>query len=400
MDILIADKLSPSGLEKLKAAGHRVHDHPSLTGDDLAASLRKINPSVLLVRSTKVPDSALAAAADLQLVVRAGAGYDTIDVSGASARGIFVANCPGKNAVAVAELTLGLILSLDRRIPDNVADARRGEWAKATYSKAEGLKGRRLALIGLGNIGKAVARRAQAFGLEVSAWSRSLTPAKAAKLGVDFRETVLDAVKGADIVSLHVAATPDTRLLADRTFFKAMKPGALFINTTRSSVVDEEALLEAMDQKGVRAGLDVFDEEPAAKSGSFESKLAAHPSVYITHHIGASTEQAQEAIAQEAVRVVLGFAETGEVANCVNMAAASDATHQLTVRHLDHVGVLAAVLDEMRSAGWNVQEMENLLFLGGEAACAYIRFQGKPDPDVLDRIARHPDVLATSIVEL
>jgi len=400
MTVLIADKLSQSGVDRLAAAGHRVESRPDLTGGALVEALREINPSVLVVRSTKVPREALAAAPDLQLVVRAGAGFDTVDVASASGGGIFVANCPGKNAVAVAELTMGLILSLDRSIPDNVADARGGRWDKARYSKADGLKGKRLALIGLGNIGRATARRAASFGMEVVAWSRSLTPEKAMDLGVGFRATPLEAVAGADIVSLHVASAPETRSLADRAFFEAMKPGALFINTTRSAVVDEEALLWALNERGVRAALDVFAEEPAFKSGSFESALASHPSVYITHHIGASTQQAQNAIADEAVRVVLAFAATGAVPNCVNMARSTEATHQLTVRHLDRVGVLAAVLDEMRTAGWNVQEMENLLFSGGEAACAYIRFQGDPNSAILARMSRHPDILAISLVKL
>jgi D-3-phosphoglycerate dehydrogenase / 2-oxoglutarate reductase len=400
MTVLIADKLSESGIQRLLEAGHEVVSRPQLSGPTLVEALAEVDPSVLIVRSTKVPAEALAAAPDLQLVVRAGAGYDTIDVKSASSGGIFVANCPGKNAVAVAELTLGLILSLDRSIPDNVSDARGGIWNKALYSKADGLKGKRLALIGLGNIGRAVARRAASFGMEVVAWSRSLTPEKAATLGVAYRESPLLAVQDADIVSLHVASTPDTQTLAGSGLFAAMKPGALFINTTRSGVVDEEALLAAIEEKGIRAGLDVFSEEPSFKSGSFESALAAHPSVYVTHHIGASTKQAQEAIADEAVRVVLRFAASGEVPNCVNMAVTTHATHQLTVRHLDRVGVLAAVLDEMRAAGWNVQEMENLLFSGGGAACAYIRFQGEPGDDILNRLSGHPDILAISLAKL
>lgn len=257
-----------------------------------------------------------------------------------------------------------------------------------------------MALIGLGSIGKAVARRAQAFGIDVTGWSRSLTPERAAKLGIRHASSIAEAIIDADIVSLHVAATPETRHLADRAFFETLKPGALFINTTRGSVVEEESLIWALDNRRVRAGLDVFDNEPAAKSGALESPLAAHPSVYLTHHIGASTQQAQDAIAAEAVRIVLGFASTGEVSNCVNLADQSDATHQLTVRHLDRVGVLASVLDLMREAGWNIQEMENMLFSGGDAACAYIRFQGSPDENILGQLSQHPDILAVSVVTL
>ncbi|RMF61982.1 MAG: hydroxyacid dehydrogenase, partial [Bacteroidetes bacterium] len=379
---------------------HTVVNDPSLKGEALVEALRTEQPEVLVVRSTKVPAEAMDADPRLELIVRAGAGYDTIDVEAASARGIFVANCPGKNAAAVAELTLGLILALDRSIPDNVLDARNGVWNKAKYAKAAGVKGRTLGVIGTGNIGQEVIRRARAFDMNVIAWSRSLTDEKAAALGVRRMASPLDVAREADIVTLHVAATPETKHLADAAFFEAMKPGAFFINTTRSSVVDEEALRKALDEKGIRAGLDVMSNEPAVKEGTFSHPLAGHPNVYMTHHIGASTEQAQEAIAQEAVRVVNTYAETGEVPNCVNIADHSPATHQLTVRHLDRVGVLAAVLDEMRKAGWNVQEMQNLVFAGARAACAYITFDGEPNEATVERIAAHPDVLAVSLIAL
>jgi len=357
-------------------------------------------PQVLVVRSTKVTADMMQACSALELIVRAGAGYDTIDVEAASDRGIFVTNCPGKNASAVAELTLGLILSLDRSIPDNVMDARAGKWNKAKYGKAEGVKGKTLGLIGLGNIGREVARRARAFDMNVIGWSRSLTDDDAASLGIKRIGSPLEVAAAADVVSLHVASTPDTRHLADGAFFDAMKPGAFFINTTRADVVDQLALTAALDAKGIRAALDVFSGEPAFKEGDFEHELASRPDVYLTHHIGASTEQAQEAIAAEAVRVILTFADTGEVPNCVNMADTTPATHQLTVRHLDKVGVLASVLEEMRTADWNIQEMENLVFSGARAASAVIRFSGEPNEAALERISSHPDVLAINMIDL
>ena len=400
MKVLLADKLSPRALAALGEAGHVVVNEPSLKGEALVEALRAETPEVLVVRSTKVPAEAMDADPKLELIVRAGAGYDTIDIRGASERGIFVSNCPGKNADAVAELTMGLILALDRSIPDNVIDAREGRWNKAKYSKAAGVKGRTLGVIGTGNIGKAVIRRAQSFGMNVVAWSRSLTDEKAAALGVTRMESPLDVAANADVVTLHVAATPETRGLADKAFFEAMKPGAFFINTTRSSVVDEEALRWAMDEEGVRAALDVISNEPAYKEGEFTHPLAYHPNLYITHHIGASTRQAQDAIADEAARVVNTYAETGEAPNCVNLADRTPATHQLTVRHRDKVGVLAAVLDEMREAGWNVQEMQNLIFAGAKAACAYITFAGEPNEKTVQRIASHPDVLAVTLIDL
>ncbi|NNF03581.1 MAG: hydroxyacid dehydrogenase [Rhodothermales bacterium] len=400
MKVLLADKLSDSCVESLENAGFDVYNRPGAKADDLIAALRETSPQVLVVRSTKVNAAALDSAPALELIVRAGAGYDTIDVEGASDRGVFVANCPGKNATAVAELAIGLMLALDRSIPDNVIDAREGRWNKALYGKASGLRGRTLGVVGLGNIGTEVVERAQALEMNIVAWSRSLTKQRAEALGVRQAASPNEVAAAADVVSLHVASTPETENLADAAFFEAMKPGAFFINTTRHAVVDEAAMKKAMDEKGIRVALDVFSDEPAFKEGAFEHELAAHPNVYMTHHIGASTEQAQEAIAEEAARVIITYADSGDVANCVNMASHTPATHQLTVRHLDKVGVLARVLGEMSKAGWNIQEMENLVFEGAKAACAYIRFDGAMDDAVVARISELDDVLAATTIEL
>ena len=400
MTILIADKLAPVAADLLEKSGHDVIEEPGLSGDDLVEVLRQKKPHMLIVRSTRVTAQAMDANPALELIVRAGAGYNTIDVEAASERGIFVANCPGKNAVAVAELTMGLVLALDRQIPACVEDVRSGRWNKEAYSQAGGLKGRTLGIIGMGSIGREVAARARAFGMHVMAWSRSLTDEDAADLRVARWEDPRDLAEAADVVTLHVAATPETEHLAGRAFFEAMRPGALFINTSRASVVDEDALRWAMDEKGIRAALDVIEGEPSAKEGDFEHPLADHPSLYLTHHIGASTKQAQQAVAREAARVVHRYADTGRVLHGVNLAERSPATHLLTVRHLDKVGVLAAVLDEVRKADWNVQEMENLIFAGAKAACARIRFDGEPKADVLDRINEHEDIIAASLIAL
>jgi D-3-phosphoglycerate dehydrogenase len=400
MKILVADKVASSGVDALERLGYEVVFEPKLTGDPLLEALRTEQPQALIVRSTEVTAAMMDVVPALEVIVRAGAGYDTIDVEGASARGIFVANCPGKNSVAVAELTMALLLALDRRIPDNVIDARAGQWNKATYAKAAGIKGRTLGVIGVGSIGRAVIHRARACEMNVVAWSRSLTDAQAEVLGVTRADSPGAVAEASDAVTLHVASTPETKHLADRAFFEAMQPGAFFINTSRGAVVDEEALEWALDEKDVRAGLDVFQGEPSSKQAPLEHPLAGHPSVYLTHHIGASTQQAQDATAAEAVRVIKTYVDTGQVPNCVNMVEQSPATHLLTVRHLDKVGVLAAVLDEVRKADWNVQEMENLIFSGATAACARIRFDGEPNDAVVDRVQAHEDVLAVSLIAL
>ena len=398
MTLLVADAVSESALDALRADGHTVVSEPTLTADALADALREHDPNVLVVRSTRVTAEALDAARSLELIVRAGAGVDTIDVAGAAERGVFVANCPGKNAAAVAELAFGLILALDRRIPDNVIAAREGRWDKKGFSKAPGLRGRTLGLLGMGSIGRLMAERARAFGMNVVAWSRSLTPAAAADLGVTHAPTPAAAARAADVLSVHVASTPETRHLVDAALIADMPDGAALVNTSRADVVDETAVAEAVAAGRIRYATDVPAGEPSAKTGAFEHPLAG--SAYLTHHIGASTVEASEAIGAEAARVVRTYAETGRVENGVNLAEQTPATHLLTVRHLDRVGVLAAVLAEVREAGWNVQEMENLVFAGAEAACARIRFDGEPNDAAVERIGDVEHVLNATVLPL
>jgi D-3-phosphoglycerate dehydrogenase len=398
MHVLIADKFEQSGQDGLKAAGCEVSYLPGLKDDALAKEVEKLRPDVLVVRSTKVTEAILSAGA-LKLVVRAGAGYNTIDVAAASRRGIYVSNCPGKNSVAVAELAFGLILALDRRIADNVVALRQGIWNKGEFSKARGLLGRTLGLIGVGKIGHEMIPRAKGFGMAVVAWSRSLTPEAAKELGIQYKASPIEVAQVADIVSVHVAATPQTRGLIDAAFFEAMRPGAYFINTSRAEVVDQVALSWAVRSNGVRAGLDVFANEPAGSAGDFADDIVKIDGVYGTHHIGASTTQAQEAIAAETVRIVRTFQETGKVPNVVNIAKATPATCALVVRHLDRPGVLATVLDLISAARINVQEMENIVFDGALAAVARINLETAPGPELLDQIhASNPNVLEVSLI--
>src|SRR5262249_19716462 len=233
MRILIADEFEQSGRGALSSLGCDVIFEPALKDEALAAAVASYQPDVLVVRSTRVNEATLSAGA-LKLVVRAGAGYNTIDVAAASRRGIYVSNCPGKNSIAVAELAIGLILSLDRLIADNVAALREGKWNKSGFSKARGVFGRRLGLIGLGQIGREMAPRAKAFGMEVVAWSRSLDADKAAALGVLRKNSPVDVAAASDIVSVHVALNAATRGLLAAKFFAAMRPGAAFINTSRA----------------------------------------------------------------------------------------------------------------------------------------------------------------------
>lgn len=400
MKILIADKFEQSGRDGLAAIGCEVTFQPDLKDEALVEAIGQLKPDVLVVRGTKVTEAALAAGT-LKLVVRAGAGYNTIDVAAASRRGIYVSNCPGKNSIAVAELAFALILALDRRVADNVIALRRGEWNKKEFSKARGLYGRTLGLIGTGKIGQEMIPRAQAFGMNVVAWSRSLTTERAAELGVERLDTPQEVARAADVVSVHLALKPETRALVGADIFSSMKEGALFINTARGEVVDQAALAHALQTRNIRAGLDVFANEPTSAVAEFTDEIVKAENLYGTHHIGASTDQAQEAIAAETVRIVQSFKETGRVPNVVNLAVRTPATHTLVVRHQDRPGVLAQVLDAIRGANINVQEMENIIFEGSEAAVARINLEAAPPAETLERLrAENPDILELSLLEI
>jgi D-3-phosphoglycerate dehydrogenase len=406
MTVLIADKFEASGVNGLKALGCQVLYDPDLKEQSLADALRDTGARVLIVRSTQVTEPMLDAGA-LSLIVRAGAGVNTIDVAAASRRGIYVSNCPGKNAVAVAELTFALMLAIDRRVPDNVADLRRGVWNKKEYARARGLFGRTLGLLGFGNIGQEVARRARAFGMPVAVWSRRFTADAAARtqaieeLGVEIIGSPEKLVARADVISVHLALTKDTRGLVDGEVLRHARQGAIFINTARAEVIDHAALTEAIRERGLRVGLDVFAHEPAGATGTIDDPIVRLDAVYGTHHIGASTDQAQEAIAAETVRIVRTFIETGKVPNVVNLARQTPATHMLVVRHRDKPGVLAHVFQALRDAHLNVQETENIIFEGAHAAVARINLDGEPPRDTLAGIRQgHPDVLDLQLVKL
>jgi D-3-phosphoglycerate dehydrogenase len=392
--VLIADKFESWGVAELKKAGFAVILEPDLNGDALQSAIARTRCEVLIVRGTEVKAPMLANVPTLGLIVRAGAGYNTIDVAAASRVGILVANCPGKNAVAVAELTIGLILALDRRIVENVLDLRGGKWNKKDYSQARGLKGRTLGIIGMGQIGQAVAQRAAAFEMPVVAWSRSLTDEMAAELGVERMATPADVAKKCDILSIHLAAAGETKKLVNRSVLEALRPGSYVINTARADVIDYEALAKLIPEKNLRVGLDVFANEPPGGSGEFADAIVkAGGIVYGTHHIGASTDQAQDAIAAETVRIIREYAATGRAPNSLNLETSSPASCQMIVRHYDKVGVLATVLDKLRHEHINVKEMTNTFFQGDAAAVAVIRLGQKPSDALVADIAAMRDMI-------
>ena len=399
MRVLVADEFPRRHLEMLRGLGLTVDFRPDLKAQELAEAA--CEASVLVVRSKEVREDVFQRASTLSLVIRAGAGVNTIDVGAASARGVYVANCPGQNAIAVAELAMGLILSLDRHIPDAVLSLREGKWNKKRFSRARGLYGRTLGLVGVGAIGTALGVRARGFGMRVRAFSRSLSQGQAERLGFERAESLLALARDVDVLSVHVPASPQTKELISRQVLAALPDGALFINTARADVVDQTALLEEARSGRIRIGVDVFEDEPKAGEATFNCELARLPGVYGTHHVGASTDQAQDAIAEETVRIVDTFLNEGVVLNCVNVARRTPARYQLIVRHYDRVGVLANVLDAVRQAGINAQEIENTIFEGAAAACCKIQLVVRPPEEVLAKIRERSDeIIFLDLIEL
>lgn len=394
MNVLIADKLSPEVVVALEELGLKVEVRGDLDAATLPDAIGQTD--ILVVRSTKVTTAAIQAAAQLSLIIRAGAGVDTIDLATASERGIYVANCPGKNTAAVAELAVGLLVAADRRIVDATVAMRNGSWQKKEFGKAHGLAGRTLGILGFGAIGRAVAERAAGLKMNVIAWSRSLTPEAAAAAGVGYAASPQALAGASDAVSVHLARTPETTHIVGEEFLGAMRPGAILINTSRGPLVDTDALRKAISDKGLRVGLDVFEDEPAGGQAEWADKELASLAT-CTPHIGASTNQASEAVAEAVVEIIEQFVKTGRPTSTVNLRAHSPAKYRLVVRHLNRVGVLACVLGSLRGEGINVEEVTNTIFAGDAAACCSTLLDECPSEALVETLRSSDNVLHVTL---
>lgn len=400
MRLLIADTLHPLGIEELRHLGVEVVYEPELDSDSLPDAVH--NVGILVVRSKRVTAKTIEASNQLNLIVRAGHGVGNIDVDAASERGIYVAACKGRNAVAVAELTMGLILSLDRRIPDAVNSIRDGKWEKGHFAEAGGLKGKRLGILGLGAVGREVLERARAFGMVPHAWSRGLTPARARELDVSAAKSPVDLASKSDILTVHLAANDRTRGLVSREVLEALPDGATFVNAARSELVDYDALLDLAPKKGLRVGLDVYAEFPHVPTSTFEPPSFPSDVIwYGTPHIGSQTQEAKRAVAAETVRIVRGFLVEGTVPNAVNVRTAHSARYQIVVRHYDKIGALANALNVLKRHGINVEELKTNVFDHCSAACTRINVVARPTEQCLQEIGAFRDeVLHVQLVAL
>jgi D-3-phosphoglycerate dehydrogenase len=296
--ILITDALDPEAVTRLRAAGHEAVVRTGLQGAPLAEALKGFD--ALLVRgATKVTAEVLRGAPSLKLVVRAGSGLDNIDVTAARERKVRVANTPAANAVSVAELVFGMLITLERHLGAAGADLRRGVWEKSKYMGRE-LAGKRIGVVGFGRIGREVAIRAHAFDMIV-VWSDPLVLQTPSGFQWARRSPLEEILPSSDYVTLHLPLTEQTRGLIGVSEIAVMKRDAVLVNCARGGIVDEGELFKALQGGALRgAVLDVFETEPPGSNPLLEL-----PSVIATPHLGASTLEAQSRAAMEAVEIVL-----------------------------------------------------------------------------------------------
>lgn len=398
--VLVIDQFGQHGMDGLAAAGCDAIFNQLLSSSTLEQAVRDLDPDILVVRTTKVTEAVLSATERLGLVVCTGATIDHVDISAASRRGIFVAHCPGRSAMAVAELAWALILGCDRQLPDHVNSVRAGKWNQDRIADAAGLAGRTLGIVGLGQVGQEIARRGGAFGMHVVAWSRNITEERCDALGIDYCANLVNLAKLSDVVSVSVSANEESEGLLGEKFFNALRPGATIINTSLGYVVNQTALLNAVRTKGIRAGLDLH--EYAGSTGSTESKaslleLVQQPGVYGTMQSGAMTTQAREAVDHEVVRIIRQWLDHGTVSGCVNRTTESSAVTLIHVRHLNRPGVLAGIFTVLGEAGINVDEMENVICAGGDAGIARIHLSEMLTEGHIAAIQQAPHVLGVTV---
>jgi D-3-phosphoglycerate dehydrogenase / 2-oxoglutarate reductase len=314
--VFISDKLEPSGLELLQQAGLDLDNRPGLSGDALKEALQ--NADGMVVRSgTRVTAELLEHPGKLRAIVRAGVGVDNIDVAAATRRGILVMNTPGGNTVSTAEHTIAMMMALARHIPFAAASMQAGKWERGKFVGVQ-LAGKTLGVVGLGRVGREVARRAAGLDMKVVGFDPFLAPDRAAQLGIESVADLDQLLPRCDVLTVHTPGGAENMNLIDARRLALMKRGARVINCARGGIINEEALADALKSGHIAgAAIDVFVQEPPPAT----HVLTKLPNVVVTPHLGASTLEAQDAVAQEAAQLLIGFLQRGVVQFAVNMAA-------------------------------------------------------------------------------
>ena len=318
--VLIADKLEASGIELLQAAGIEVDNRPGLKAEELKAAMQAAD-AVICRSQPKLSAEYFENPGKCRAVARAGVGVDNIDTVAATRKGVVVMNTPGGNTVSAAEHTIALLLALSRRIPVADATMKAGGWDRNKFVGTE-VAGKVLGVIGLGRIGREVARRAKGLDMKVIALDPFVTAAKASELGYETAANLDELLPKVDYLTLHVPGGAETKSLIGARELGLMKKTARVLNVARGGIIDEKALADALAAGTIAgAGVDVFSAEPIAA----DNPLVKAPNIVLTPHLGASTAEAQENVAVEAAQLIKDFLLSGQVANAVNMAAVNPA---------------------------------------------------------------------------
>ena len=392
MKILVGCSLPKSALHELRSLGTDVIYEPELTAERLEKLIGDM--AVLVVCRTRVSPEAIAAGKALQMILRAGTDTTNIAIDDASSQGVFVCNCPYKDAFAVAELTLGLLLALDRRVLHSAAALREGVPEEPAPTAALGLAGRTLGMMGFGPVEQEIAKRAQAFDMKLLAWSAALTPELAAERSIEFCAWPRELARQSDMVTIYAPPQRADELLIDAEFLRSMRPGAYIVYVGHPAALDQEALAEVAKERKLRVAYDISAPQlPGSDTGRFKSRLQAIPEVIGTYRLADRTQQAYEATADEVVRVIREFLVAGNILNCVNLLERSPAKWQLLLRLRDVVGVIASIMAHIRDDGINAEEINSRVLLGAQAGWCVIALDERPSSETLDAIRELDGVL-------
>lgn len=395
MKILVACELPDFAVQELRSLATELSLQPRLTPELLPAHLR--DTAVLIVSDLPVSAEAIAAAPSLQMIVRAGADVSNISLEEASAQGIFVVNTPLRDAAAVAEYVLAAILALDRRLPDSATSLRDGAARRHTPPAAAGLAGRTLGLLGYDRVGEEIARRALAFDMRVLAWSPSLEAVGPTPPGVEFCDWPRDLAHRSNFVALYAPPGAPEDLRIDGEFIAGLPEAACIVIVGSAAAFDDEALADAVRRRRLSVAIDLWPAEGSTDQVRFRSPLLELPGVIGTLRLAADTRQARDAVAEAVVQRVRSFAVQGLVQDCVNLLERSPATWQLVLRLRDAVGVMAGIMDAIRSDGINAEEITSRVFTGARAAWCTIALDERPSADAIETIRRLPGVLHLEI---
>ncbi len=357
--VLICDKLESQGIDLLRQSGIELDERTGLTGETLKEALRAAD-GVIVRSQTKITADLLDNPGKLRAIVRAGVGVDTIDVGAATRKGVVVMNTPGGNTFSTAEHTISMLMSLSRHIPAADASLRSGKWERNKFMGTQ-LAGKTLGVVGLGRIGREVARRAAGLDMKIVGFDPFLSPERAGQLGIEAVADIEQLLPRCDYLTVHTPLTDETRNLLDAARLAKMRKGARVINCARGGIINEEALAEALKSGHIAgAALDVFVQEPPPA----DHPLLKLPNVVVTPHLGASTHEAQLSVALEAAQLLIDFLQKGVIQHAVNMAAVDRAEMEELRLYIDMARRLGLLHAQMCQGAIRKAE----LFYRGEVA--------------------------------